>query len=133
MPRRVLGSRSNRPPPPAVYVLNAAANLAQQHIGNNQQNQPIIVKKQRGIVDTYILCVGLGFLGAHHFYLGHHGFGILYLLTFGLCGLGWVADWFRLPCLVKEANKNVDTTQNSLYNVYVLWFPLGLLGKCHYT
>lgn len=34
----------------------------------------------------------LGIIGIHRFYLGHYGIGILYLLTAGLCGIGWIVD-----------------------------------------
>jgi TM2 domain-containing membrane protein YozV len=39
-----------------------------------------------------ILWFFLGLLGFHRFYLGHIGIGILYLLTGGLCGIGWIID-----------------------------------------
>ena len=32
----------------------------------------------------------LGIIGVHRFYLGHIGLGVLYLLTGGLCGIGWL-------------------------------------------
>lgn len=38
------------------------------------------------------LCICFGFLGAHHFYCGRYGKGILYLLTLGLCYIGWIYD-----------------------------------------
>ena len=41
---------------------------------------------------AFILCVLLGYLGAHKFYEGKAGMGILYLLTFGLFGIGWLID-----------------------------------------
>ena len=45
---------------------------------------------------SWILCVFLGFLGAHKFYEGKTGEGFLYLFTIGLCGVGWIVDIFIL-------------------------------------
>lgn len=45
---------------------------------------------------------GLG--GIHRIYLGKYGTGILYLLTFGLFGVGQIIDLFRMKTLVREAN-----------------------------
>ena len=39
-----------------------------------------------------ILCVSTGVLGLHQFYVGRIGKGFLYLLTFGLFGIGWMLD-----------------------------------------
>lgn len=41
---------------------------------------------------SFFLCLFLGFLGAHKFYEGKAGRGILYLLTVGLFGIGWLID-----------------------------------------
>lgn len=41
---------------------------------------------------SFILCLLLGFCGAHKFYEGRTGLGILYLLTFGFMGIGWIID-----------------------------------------
>lgn len=38
------------------------------------------------------LCFFLGVLGAHRFYEGKIGTGLLYLFTMGLCGIGVVID-----------------------------------------
>lgn len=43
-----------------------------------------------------LLCFFLGFLGAHKFYEGKTGMGVLYLLTGGLCFVGVVADFITL-------------------------------------
>lgn len=39
-----------------------------------------------------ILCIFIGYLGVHRFYLKKIGTGILYLFTMGLCGIGWIVD-----------------------------------------
>ncbi len=45
-----------------------------------------------------ILCILLGWMGAHYFYVGRIGRGIVSLLTFNLFGFGYVIDIFRI-CL----------------------------------
>ncbi|XP_076452574.1 uncharacterized protein LOC143288158 [Babylonia areolata] len=64
--------------------------------------------------DAYILCFPLGFTGLHHFYLRRYGWGVLYLLTLGVFGIGWLIDWFRLPLLVKECNANRELSQRMI-------------------
>ena len=41
----------------------------------------------------WFLCV-LGVCGAHRFYVGEIGWGVVYLLTFGFCGIGQFIDLF---------------------------------------
>ena len=41
---------------------------------------------------AFLLCFFLGGLGAHKFYEGKTGMGILYIFTVGLCGIGWLID-----------------------------------------
>lgn len=39
-----------------------------------------------------ILWFFLGLFGGHRFYIGSYGLAVVYLLTFGLLGIGWLAD-----------------------------------------
>ena len=76
-----------------------------------------------------------GLLGFHHFYLNRPVWGFLYFFTFGLLGVGYVVDWFRIPILVRRANKDMKAGpdyQKHLDDAYVLWLPFGLLGLHHF-
>lgn len=45
---------------------------------------------------AFFLCLLLGMVGAHHFYVGRIGRGFLYLFTAGLFGLGVFVDLFKI-------------------------------------
>ena len=69
--------------------------------GNVEENsQPNIVinnnidpsKKEVKKWTAFLLCFFLGGLGAHKFYEGKIGMGILYILTLGLFGIGVLVD-----------------------------------------
>ena len=47
---------------------------------------------------AFFLCLTLGWLGVHRFYVGKIGTGILYALTAGGLGFGWFMDLFALLC-----------------------------------
>ena len=56
---------------------------------------------------AFLLHFFLGFFGIHRFYLGKPLTGILYLLTGGLLGVGWIYDLFTLNEQVDERNREV--------------------------
>jgi len=53
---------------------------------------------------AWILLTFLGLFGVHRFYMGKWGTGILYLLTFGLIGLGYLYDYWTLNSQISEVN-----------------------------
>ena len=55
---------------------------------------------------AYLLWLTLGFIGAHHFYLGRDRQGFLWAATCaGIFGIGWLRDFWRIPTYVNEANE----------------------------
>lgn len=51
----------------------------------------------------WCLCLA-GVCGAHRIYMGKWGTGILWLLTFGLAGVGQLVDLFRMKALIRDSN-----------------------------
>jgi len=52
-----------------------------------------------------LLCIFLGFFGAHQFYVGSIGKGLLYVFTGGIFGIGWIIDIIK--CLTGSFRDNV--------------------------
>lgn len=52
----------------------------------------------------WLLLTFLGAFGAHRFYLGKWGTGLLYLCTLGLLGLGILYDFWTLNTQISERN-----------------------------
>lgn len=57
-----------------------------------QYVQPVPQTSPKNRLTALLLDLFLGGLGVHRFYMGHTGLGVLYLLTFGLCGIGCFVD-----------------------------------------
>lgn len=41
-------------------------------------------------------CIFGGIFGAHHFYVGRYGMGLLYFFTAGLGIIGWILDIIKI-------------------------------------
>lgn len=54
---------------------------------------------------SWLLLVFLGFFGVHRFYLGKIGTGLLYLLSFGCFGLGYIYDLWTLNDQITLINR----------------------------
>lgn len=56
------------------------------------QQRPVYVTQtsDKNRTVALLLCLFLGILGGHEFYVGKIGMGFLYLITLGLFGIGWL-------------------------------------------
>lgn len=81
---------------PTAYATNISQQPIQPQIviNNSPQNTmgftPGISRKNK--IVALLLCIFLGYFGAHKFYVGKVGMGILYLFTMGFFGIGWLID-----------------------------------------
>lgn len=55
-------------------------------------------KSEKQFVTTLLLCILLGFLGVHRFYVGKTGTGILQLITLGGLGIWAFVDLIVIAC-----------------------------------
>jgi TM2 domain-containing membrane protein YozV len=70
--------------------------ITPQHTRYEQTNERRQASSYKSTTTTLLLCFFLGGIGAHRFYTGKIGTGILYLLTAGFLGIGTIIDMFRL-------------------------------------
>jgi len=54
------------------------------------------MEQQKSWTVTFMLCLFLGGIGAHRFYVGKVGTGVLWMFTFGLLGFGTIIDFFMI-------------------------------------
>lgn len=75
--------------PPQVVINNTNTNA---NVNQNIIRGPYVPGRAINKWVSLMLCIFLGFFGAHKFYEGKTGMGILYLFTAGLFGIGWIID-----------------------------------------
>lgn len=75
---------------------NIVINNSNNNVNTNQNIAGALGVRMKNKWIAFFLCVFLGYFGAHKFYEGKAGSGILYLFTFGLFGIGWVIDCITL-------------------------------------
>ena len=79
---------------PNIVINNANTNTN----ANTNVNAAMFGVRVKNKWTAFLLCLFLGCFGAHKFYEGRIGAGILYLFTFGLFGIGWFIDCLVLLC-----------------------------------
>lgn len=77
---------------PSIVINNANTNTNT----NTNVNPAMFGVRAKNKWTAFFLCLFLGCFGAHKFYEGRIGAGILYLFTVGLFGIGWFVDCIAL-------------------------------------
>ncbi|CAH6791448.1 dnaJ homolog subfamily C member 22 [Phodopus roborovskii] len=65
----------------------------------------------KGLLVTYALWAFGGPVGLHHLYLGRDSHALLWMLTLGGGGLGWLWEFWKLPGFVAQANRTQGRKQ----------------------
>ena len=85
-------------------------------------------------VDTHHVLIGYlawffyGLFGLHRFYYNRPVSGLIWLLTFGLLGIGWLVDAFLIPGMNDEANRSFARGKTDYNLAWLLLLFLGAFG-----
>lgn len=82
--------------PPVVVNIHQGMTPQEAQQWADAQYQKGAVRSDKSRWMAFFFCVFFGYLGVHKFYLGKIGTGIVYLLTFGVFGMGWAVDTLLL-------------------------------------
>lgn len=88
------GAQPVQAPQPTQVYINNSPNIS----SNSSVNMNAHIGHPLNKWVAFLLCFFLGFWGAHKFYEGRTGMGILYFFTVGLFGIGWFVDIIAILC-----------------------------------
>lgn len=83
---------NNNQPTQQNPVAQPVINIVNTNANNNTNTNAGGIGNPKNKWIAFVLCLLLGFVGAHKFYDGKAGMGILYIFTFGLFGIGIIID-----------------------------------------
>lgn len=73
----------------------------------SQQPQFVVPLKDAGTAYLWGIATFFGVAGLQHFYLGKPVRGVIWLLTWGLLGVGTFIDLFTLPAQTRAVNNRL--------------------------
>jgi hypothetical protein len=92
-------------PGTGISYVSDSGSSKKKTVANNGHRQEVM--KPINPTVELCLCLFLGWAGAHKFYAGKTGMGILYLFTLGLFGFGWIID--TIKCVIKVLSAEINT------------------------
>lgn len=82
---------------PSIVINNSNSSVnTNTNVNRNVNANAVVHGKPKNKWTAFFLCLLLGYVGAHKFYEGKVGTGILYLCTGGLFCIGWIIDIFAI-------------------------------------
>lgn len=96
--RQVEELKQNQAAMPNITIQNSNNSSNVNTNTNTNVNGGLVHGRWRNKWVAFLLCLFLGFFGAHKFYEGKTGMGILYIFTGGLLCIGVLVDLIVLLC-----------------------------------